>query len=116
MNERKLNSLNDIFLDGSSVCRCVAKKETFIQRIKCFLKTFEGECFTNEGLGMPWLKDFLGNDNVSIHHMQKIIKDKIEELEGVSEVLESEVIFNDRKISGKIKVKFNTNEVESVSL
>lgn len=116
MNERKLNSSHDIYLDGSSVARTLSTKESMIQKIKCYLKTFVGECFVNEDHGVSWLTNFLGADSTTTGHMKKIIKDNVESINGVDSVTENSIVMNGRTISGTIKIKLSTNETVSVTV
>lgn len=109
MNGRLLDKNNDIFLDPvtNRVVRCSSLKDRVKRRIKTVLHTFEGECFTDFGVGVPWIRGVLGLDYFAADTIKAIIREKIEQIQGVKEVLEISLELKDRNMSGKIQVQLD---------
>ncbi|SHL42705.1 hypothetical protein SAMN05720470_10853 [Fibrobacter sp. UWOV1] len=89
MNERSLDrENNDIYYD--SVNRCVARTVGFAdstaQKIKSYLQTFVGECFTAREAGVEWYDKVLGVDVLAVDAAKAEIREKIMLVSGVKSV------------------------------
>lgn len=105
MYEMKLGGNNDIAIDGDHIARFTAvDKVSFSRRVaqiaKAMLKTEEGEAFTDAGHGCPWFSKILGLPLVHLDVAKKIIRDKLEAIEGVKKVTRVELDADGRNISG----------------
>lgn len=89
MNERRLDSVSyDIYYD--SVNRCVARSVDFAdsmaQRIKSYLQTFVGECFSDRSVGVEWYDKVLGATILTDDAAKAELKEKMEQIAHVAEV------------------------------
>lgn len=116
MNERKLDSSHDIYLEGTHVARTTTLGQVVVQRVTCLLKTFEGECFINEDAGIPWYDDVLGADNNLMKHIAATLKEKILSLENVEKIVKFSLYVSDRNLSGSIQIKASDDTIQTVDL
>ena len=108
MNERKLGTDGDTYLDSSGrVARCSTYMESVVQRVRCYMRTFQGECFVNSEHGMPWYDEVLGADQFLMKHVAATVKENILLIDGVTDVDEINLSFKNRSISGTIKIVTN---------
>lgn len=89
MNERSVDmENNDIYYD--SVNRCVSRTVNFTdstaQKIKTYLQTFVGECFTAREAGVEWYDRVLGQDILAVDAAKAEIREKILLVSGVKSV------------------------------
>lgn len=79
---------NDIYFDADR--RCVARAVSFgdstAQKIKTYVQTFVGECFTDRGAGVEWYDKILGQDVLAIDAAKAELKEKILLVSGVKSV------------------------------
>lgn len=129
MNEHCLNESHDIELDASRVSvvggvsyapikrimlsdsdkgSCVAKKVK--QSVLCFLKTMEGECFTDRTYGIPWFDKVLGTPVAFLDAVQAIFREKIEQLEDVEKVVSVDLKSDGRNLTGSVRVQSKNGE------
>lgn len=101
MQERRLNSENDIYLDESTgqVARCVTPFQSVSQAIRTRLQTFRGECFTNTSWGVPWFQDVLGRETLATDYAQEELREIIATVPGVRAVEAVRVTIDGRNIS-----------------
>lgn len=106
MNGRILDDNNDVFLDPvtHSVRRASSLAEKVKRSIGTLLRTFEGECFVNYGVGIPWFDEILGNSVLFVDEISGEIKDKILEIDGVESVEAIKVRVSGRNVSGVYRV------------
>lgn len=110
MNELALNSSHDIFLQGDRICRISRTQKRVQQAVHCLLRTEEGEAFTNREHGVPWLEKVAGLPMNHLDVAQKILREKIEKVDGVKEVVSIEIKADGRNISGKFSVRSKDDE------
>lgn len=115
MNGRNLNSDGDIYVSGTGVSRCSSYAETVMLAIRTQLKTFKGECFSDEDAGVPWYDDILGSSTSSIDNIRQEIREKIESVEGVDKITSMSMNVNKRKISGSYTVRLDDGTTASGS-
>ena len=116
MNGRLLDSdTNDIFLDPVTrrVRRAESREERVRRAIGTLLRTFEGECFSDYTVGVPWFDDVLGNSVLFVDEINGELKDKILEIEGVESVTALEINVDGRNVSGKYRVVLSGGETVS---
>lgn len=106
MNGRLLDDTNDVFLDPAT--HCTGRAFSLVDRIKrdigTLLRTFEGECFVDGGVGIPWFDDVLGNSVLFADEINGELRDKILEIPGVQSVDTLNVTISGRNISGRYRV------------
>lgn len=108
MNERMIGNDGDTYLDASGqVARCSTYMESIVQRVRCFMRTYQGECFVNSEHGMPWYDEVLGADQFLMKHVAATVKENILLIDGVTDVDEINLSFKNRSISGTIKIVTN---------
>lgn len=105
-----LNSSHDIFLQGDRICRISRMQKRVQQAVHCLLRTEEGEAFTNQEHGVPWLEKVAGLPMNHLDVAQKILREKIEKVDGVKEVVSIEIKADGRNISGKFSVRSKDDE------
>lgn len=89
MNERKVDTENnDIYFDSENRCvaRCSDFADSTAQKIKTYLQTFVGECFTDRSAGVEWYDKVLGQDILSVDASKAEIREKIMLVSGVKKV------------------------------
>lgn len=89
MNERLVDrENNDIYFDSEN--RCVARAGNFsdstAQRIKTYLQTFVGECFSDRNAGVEWYDRVLGQNILAIDAAREEIREKILLVNGVKRI------------------------------
>ena len=89
VNERKLDKeTNDIYFDSEN--RCVARISDFAdstaQRIKTYLQTFVGECFSDRNAGVEWYDKILSQNVLAIDAAREELREKILLVNGVKRV------------------------------
>lgn len=89
MNERLVDrENNDIYFDSEN--RCVARAGNFsdstAQRIKTYLQTFVGECFTDRNAGVEWYDKVLGQNILAVDAAKAEIREKILLIPGVKKI------------------------------
>ncbi len=99
MNERSLDKENnDIYYDSAN--RCVSRTGGFVdstaQKIKSYLQTFVGECFTAREAGVEWYDKVLGQDILAVDAAKAEIREKILLVSGVKSVKEVSVMVDGR--------------------
>lgn len=105
MNERKLGTDGDTYLDSSGrVARCSTYMESVVQRVRCYMRTFQGECFVNSEYGMPWYDEVLGADSFLMKHIAATVKENVLLIDGVESVDGINLSLTGRSISGTIKI------------
>ena len=105
MNERKLGNDGDTYLDSSGqVARCSTYMESVVQRVRCYMRTFQGECFVNSEHGMPWYDDVLGEDSFMLKHVAATVKENVLLIDGVNDVDEINLSLNGRSVTGSIRI------------
>lgn len=115
MNGRLLDNSNDLYLDPEThqVRRASSFKERTIRLVGTVLRTFQGECFTNSEVGVPWFDRVLGNESIFIDEVNAELKELVESIDGVEKVLEIDVSFKDRNLSGKFKIRLEDGSTET---
>lgn len=121
MNERQLDNTNDVSTyeitsDGTvkkRVCRITSFSERTMQLVRTALSTFQGECFVDYDAGIPWFDDVLGNSTLFADEISSEIKDSIEALEGVDEVVDIVVTIEGRNVAGKFKIRLEDGSIET---
>ena len=113
MNGRNLNSDGDIYVSGTGVSRCSSYAETVILNIRTQMKTFEGECFSDEDAGVPWYDDVLGVSTSALDNIRQEIREKIESVEGVDKITSMSMSVNKRKMSGSYTVSLDDGTTAS---
>ena len=67
--------------------------QVIAQRVTRALLLFKGEYFLNQDIGMPYYEDILGSKN-SLDSLQAIFINAVYEVEGVAEVKEFDIAFD----------------------
>lgn len=113
MQERKLNSENDIYLDDNGhFVRCKSFVESVSQRISSVLKSLKGEIFDSKNLGVDWIR-LLGNDDVFLDYVVNNVKKVIQDIPDVESVENVKININGRNLEGVFNVSLtNGTSVE----
>ena len=104
----------DLALENGSVKRASNLKEVIKQNIACKLKTIEGECFSNKNHGLPFFNGILGESELSMPLIQDTIRKSILNVNGVKEVENISLSFEDRKMVISYKVSTNYGVLEGI--
>ena len=110
MNERKVDKENnDIFVDAER--KCVARTSSFVdyaqQKIKTFVQTFVGECFTDRDAGVEWYDKILGQDVLSVDAARTELREKILSIDVVSAVKDVRLVIDGRNTRYEYTVELN---------
>jgi len=106
-----LNGSHDVFLNGDSIARVHSMAKKVRQAVLCLLKTEEGEAFTNSEHGVPWLEEIAGLPLPHLDVAQRIIREKIEAVEGVKNVISIDLTADGRNLTGKFSVQSKAGEI-----
>lgn len=93
MKDLKLDEDHDLELAGFDL-QLTDNTEIVKQRLKQALLTFKGEWFLNVDLGIPYYESILGEKN-SLQAIRSIFISSIGKVEGVREITEFELKYND---------------------
>jgi len=104
MNGRKLGPDGDIYLDGNKIARTGSKAEAVKQLILTTVKTFAGECFSDESAGIPWFDEVLGQDVLAADAAKQTIREKIASVPGVKSVETVTLTISGRNMSGAYRI------------
>lgn len=110
MNEMRLDENHDIALDGDRIARfCDSGKQTKASRISqvalCMMRTEEGESFVDRDHGVPWFGSVLELPENHLDVAAKIIKEKLEAIDGVKAVTAVRLRTNGRNLSGSFTIQ-----------
>lgn len=110
MNERKVDTAsNDIFVDV--VNKCVSRTSSFVdstaQKIKTFVQTFVGECFTDRDAGVEWYDRILGTDTLSVDAARTELREKILSIAEVASVKDISITIDGRNTKYEYTVVLN---------
>lgn len=86
----------DLFLDRTGNISTLGKKESselLCQRIKHRLQTFQGECFLDRNVGVPYFSEVL-KKRPDLGRIRSLLASVISSVEGVSKILSLEVLFD----------------------
>ena len=78
------------------------------------MKTIEGECFSNRNDGLPFFNGILGESELSMPLIQDTIRKSILNVNGVKEVENISLSFEDRKMVISYKVSTNYGVLEGI--
>ena len=104
MNDRRLDSHNDIFLVGTAVARNSDQRASVCQRIRTMVQTFKGECFSDALVGVPYYNDILGCDALASDAVYQYFKNAILDIPEVSSVDNLKLDISGRNLSVQYKV------------
>lgn len=114
MNERQWDKdAGDIVLKGGSFPRIDNFEDKVLQAVSCFMKTFQGECFSDRDAGVPWFGKILGNDAASWSYIQQVLRERILEVPGVQRVISSSMMFEKRNIKGSFSIELDNGETRT---
>lgn len=110
MNERKVDTENnDIYLDAEN--KCVCRTGSFVdfakQRIRTFIQTFAGECFTDRNVGVEWYDRILGTEIVTVEAARTELLEKLNSLDVVKSVNDISISIEGRNTKYKYSVVLN---------
>lgn len=99
MHELKLNKNHDLELKGNSIARFTSEQtqQRTSQLALCVMKTNEGEAFIDNTHGIPWTEKILGLAIQNLDVATRIIRKKMQEVDGIQKVVKVELQPNLRK-------------------
>ena len=107
----------DIFLDESGNIATLGEKsigDLICQRIKHRLQTFQGECFLDRSVGVPYFSEVL-KKNPDLRRIRSLLVATISAVQGVSKILEFSVNFLPSTREYKVIFKAETSDGTIVS-
>lgn len=113
-----LNTVDwDIFLDGSGNIATLGEKsigDLICQRVKHRLQTFQGECFLDRSVGVPYFSEVL-KKNPDLRRIRSLLVATISAVPGVDKVLEFSVNFISSTREYKVIFRAETSDGTIVS-
>jgi len=115
MSTLKVISGDLIFFNGDlSFLKGTNSDEEILQRIQTRFKFFKNEWFLNISHGMPYFQEILGTKNLNINILDSIVKTQLLDIEGVKEILKTEISYD--KIERKVNISFKVLSINSTKI
>lgn len=103
----------DIHLDATGNIACLTDRSALLsQRIQVRLQTFQGECFLDRSVGVPYFSEIL-KKRPDIGRVRSLLAAVIAGVEGVKKILELVLTFNQgtRELDVRFRVLGDSGEI-----